>query len=615
MIEENGRSNFFSELKGEIGEATQTMADEWRKLHANMRNELRRIRGAKIDYIIMPLEGSFPERAEPPRSFIERQLPLPSPAFSMQQLNRRLHAIGDAKNVKGAIFVFGGFSAGLATLQNVRRALERLQAAGKEVIIYTPYLDLAHYFVACVANKIIAPASAQFDVLGLHSDITFFKDALAHLGMKADVVQISPYKTAMNQLSESTITTEQQEQMDWLLDSNFDLITTAMANGRFMSQDEIKALIDQAPLTAQKAAEVGLIDMIAYEDELATLLTSHPSLKQDEEKVDAETSPEKGENMVKAQQPELNLMTWNKAQHLLTEKPRRLSKKFIGVISMEGSIMMGSSRQPPIDIPIPFIGGNVAGEQTIRHLIRQAEEMEGMAALIFHVDSPGGSALASDLIGREIERLCQKIPVVVYMGNVAASGGYYVSAPAKHIMSQTGTITGSIGVITARLSTEGVYEKLSVNRVTLKRGNHAGLYSNDAPLSDEERKIFWDNIVDVYDQFKQVVANGRQLPIDELDSFCEGRVWTGQQALPLQLVDSHGDFIDAIQKAAELAELKLDDDHAVPVVNIYAKKDGYIPPKSFTPADAINHFLSGERVKSLLHQPLMMMPFMLRRWH
>ncbi|MCP5096028.1 MAG: signal peptide peptidase SppA [Chloroflexi bacterium] len=617
MTEENGRSNFFSDLKRELGDVYRATSDEWRNMRVSMRNSLRQMRGANVDYIIMSLQGSLPERAAPPLSFIQRQLPLPAPAFSLQQLNRRLRLIGNADNVKGVVFVFRGLSAGFATLQNLRRAMERLQATGKEVIVYTPYLNLAHFYVASVADKIIAPPSAQFDVLGLNTDLIFFKDALSQMGMKADVVQISPYKSAFNQFSESTITPEQQEQMDWLLDSNFELLTTAMANGRSTSQDNIKALIDQAPYTAIKAAELGLIDTTAYEDDLAYLLAI-PEQEAEPDSTDESKTTEESEssetNNQDEEKPKAKLISWEKAAPMLTEKPLRRSKKFIGVISLEGSIMMGQSQQPPIDLPIPFIGGATAGEQTINRLIRQAEKMDNMAALIFHVDSPGGSALASDLIGREIERLSQKIPVLVYMGNVAASGGYYVSAPAKHIMSQTGTITGSIGVIMARISTKGVYDRLFVNRINLKRGDRASLYSNDAPMNEEERQIFWDGVMETYGQFKQVVANGRSLPYDELDSLCEGRVWTGTQALDHKLVDSHGDFVDAIQKAAELADLKLDDEHVVPAINLHTKKDDYVLPKSFAPTEALSKILSGKRVEALLNQPLMLMPFTLRKW-
>ncbi|KAA3664285.1 MAG: signal peptide peptidase SppA [Chloroflexi bacterium] len=614
MEEENGRSDFFSELKRELTELRKNLANQWRNTRISIRNRLRQMRGAQVDYIVMPLGGSLPERAAPPRSFFERQLPLPQPSMSMQQLNGRLQAIADADNVRGVVFIFQGFGAGLASLQNMRRSINRVQAAGKEVIVYTPYLDLAHYFVASAADRIISPPSSQFNVLGLRSEILFLKDALQQVGVQADVIQISPYKTAFNQFSEATITPEQQEQMEWLLDGTFEMLTSEMANGRSKTLVDLQQLIDQAPLTAQQALDAGLIDHLAYEDELEAILAEQQANEREDEDgkdVEEETAVSPSEDD-KQKSQKIKLMTWDKSRSLLLEKPRRRSKKFIGVISLEGNIMMGPSQSSPVDLPIPFVGSSTAGEQTLRRLLRQAEEMDQMAALIFHVDSGGGSALASDLIGREIERLNKKKPVLVYMGNAAASGGYFVSAPARHIMAQSGTLTGSIGVITMRLSSQGLFDKLSVNRFSVQRGEHAGLYSSAAPMTDDERRVFFEGIDEVYRQFKQVVADGRSLPFDELDPICEGRVWTGQQALDRALVDSHGDFVDAIYKAAALADLPIGEHDAVPIVNLYAKRDGYVLPPPFEPAEELTKLLSGEKLKAYLNQPLFMLPFELR---
>ncbi|MEM7111999.1 MAG: signal peptide peptidase SppA [Chloroflexota bacterium] len=627
MSDSKEQADFFTELGREIKEGWQSLRDGYGAFTVSLRNQIRQAQGAKLDYVIMPIGGSLPERAEPPRSFVERQLPLPPPPMSMERLNRRLQAIADAGNVKGVLFLFRGFAAGLAKLQSFRQAIERLQAAGKEVIIFTPYLNLPHFYAAAAADKIIVPPSTQFEVLGLRSEIAFYKDALARVGVEVDVVQISPYKSAYDPFDKAEMTPEFQAQIDWLLDDQFDMLTADMAkgrstNGRSLPQETLYQLINQGPLSATAALEAGLIDHIAYEDELAFLLADvDEEADADKEETavsDSTTTTETDETVTRVatrattdedEQPKASLKTWDEAAGQLLEKWRRRSKKFIGVISLEGAIMMGSSRQPPIDLPIPFIGGSSAGEATLIQLLRQAEEMDNMAALIFHVDSPGGSALASDLIGREVARLAQKKPVLAYMGNVAASGGYYVSAPAQHIMAQPGTTTGSIGVIIARPSTGGLYNQLSVNRVQIKRGEHASLYSDMAPMSDAERQIFWDGILENYVQFKEVVANGRSLPIDELDPICEGRVWTGRQALEHKLVDSHGDFVEAVRCAAQLADLPTDDNHAIRVVNIHLKASSYLPPKPFEAAEEIGRWVFGDRIRALSGQPLYLLPF------
>lgn len=606
MSENNPSPDFWQQLKDELKNLRQTTADNWSAFQINLLNQVRLARSQELDYIVLTISGTLPERNFPSRSFWERQLPLPSPPLTLQTVVRRLQAIGDAENVKGVVLILQGLSVGLATSQSLRRALQRLRQAGKETIVYTPYLDTVHYYIATAADRIIVPPSAQFEVLGVRTEVTFLKDALAQLGIHADVVQISPYKTAANALSHADMTPEQKEQLDWLLDERFDMLTADMAAGRSLSQAHMQTLINQAPHFADKALELGLIDHIAYDDELAYLLaepTTHHETDSDDE------SPPTSD-----QRPQAQLKTWSEAHDLLTEKPRQHSRQFIGVISLEGAIIMGSSRQSPIDLPLPFMGDSLAGEETLTHLLRRAEEIDDMAALIFHVDSPGGMALASDLIWRQVQRLNQKKPVVVYMNNVAASGGYYVSAAARHIICQPGTVTGSIGVVLSRISVRGLYDKAKLNTVALERGEHVGLYGDNGPLTDEERQIFWDSIVESYRQFKEVVANGRSLPLANLDPICEGRVWTGRQALAHGLVDQLGDFHDAIYKAAELANLPHGDNDAITVINLHSRDDSYILPKPYELAEEIGQWLLGERLQAWNGRPLLLMPYHFRNW-
>ena len=581
------------------------------------RNQIRKWRRLNIDYVVLPVGGTLPERAAPRRGFIQRRLPFPPPVDSLQQLNSRLQRIADADNVQGVLFVFRGFQARLAALQNLRLTILRLQEAGKKVVVYTPYLDAKHYYVAASADRIIVPPGAQFDVLGLHAEVVFLKDALQQIGVKMDVVQISPYKTAFDMFQHSDITPEYRDQLEWLLDDQFDMITADMAQGRSISQSQMSALIDEAPYFAQAALEKGLIDDVAYEDELSHLLanTVTQPVKQLNDQDDEQDPTLIGETREAGAQiekpdakPEAQLKTWSQSRKLLTEKYRRQTRQFIGVVSLEGMIVMGPSRRSPFDIPIPFTGNAAAGEQTLIALLRKVEQLNDMAALIFHVDSGGGSALASELIARQIQRISEKKPVIVYMGNVAASGGYFVSAISQFIMSQRATLTGSIGVITARADSHALYEKVKVKRVTLQRGKRATLYSDQLPMSSEERQIFWDSISQTYRDFKQVVAMGRDLPFEELDPICEGRVWTGRQAQKHKLIDGHGDFIDAIQKAAALADLKFDDVSQINVVNLVRKKDGYVLPQPYETVREISRLLSREWMKELNGRPLMLMP-------
>ena len=445
----------------------------------------------------------------------------------------------------------------------------------------------------------------RFDVLGLQTEVMFLKDALQQIGVEVDVVQISPYKTAFDTFQHAEMTPEFRDQLNWLLDDQYDIITSGMAAGRGLSQEALQALIDDAPHFAEDAARLGLLDGVAYEDELAYVLAENTD--EDGDVATAVANP-----ATDPDRPKADLKPWGQAERLLMEKPRRRQNRFIGVISLEGMITMGSSRTSPIDLPIPFLGSAVAGEQTITTLLRRIEGLDDMAALILHVDSGGGSALASDLIGREVERLSHKIPVLTYMGNVAASGGYYVAAQSQHIMSQEGTTTGSIGVITLRPSTQALYDKLKVNRVMLKRGEHADLFSDMSPMTDAERQIFWDGVSHSYTQFKQIVADGRDLPLENLDPICEGRVWTGRQAKERRLVDSHGDFEDAIRQAAQMGGLRVDDEFAVEVVNLAAKDSRPVIPQPYEAVQELGSLFSAEWLQSLSARPLWLLPMQIK---
>lgn len=604
-------------LGREVAELQSSVVYGWKAIGADISNGLKRMRKARLDYVVLPVGGSLPERDGMPRGFLGRRLPLPAQPLSMQGLNDRLRMVIDADNARGVLFVFTGFSAGLATLQNFRAAVARLRSAGKEAIVYTPWLDMAHYYAATAADCIIAPPGAQFEALGLYAEATFLKDALARVGLEMDVVQISPYKTAFDRFSRSEITPENREQLDWLLDDQYDILTSGMAAGRGLSPDEMRSLIDQAPWPIEKARELGLIDHVAYDDQLSDWLGR---------RMKAAAKPAGGDSATKAAEDKggetkpddrshkVRLVTWKEARRILIRRPRRRTRRFVGVISLEGMIMMGDSRKPPINLPIPLIGGETAGDQTLVRLLRQAEKLDDMAALVFHVDSGGGSALASDLIARQLTLLAAKKPVVVYMGNIAASGGYYVSAPARAIMSQEITLTGSIGVIMGRLSSAGLYDRLSVNRVDLKRGEHAGLYRSADPWSAAERDLFHRSILDIYGQFREIVGVNRGLTPREVDEIGLGRVWTGRQALAHRLVDSHGDFLDAIKKAAELAALPTDDVYAIPVVNLFPRSSDYTLPVagSTQVVEELTRLIAGEQLRALSGQPLLLLPYDLR---
>jgi len=611
MTSNESKVNIFKRALRGIGEIWRTVRFSLSRTRVAFRNWSRRLRKLRVDYVVMPIGGPLPERAGPPRSFIQRLLPLPPRPLSMEVLHRRFQLIAEAENVEGVIIILGGITAGIATLQSLRAAVKRLQDAGKDVVIYSPMLDLSHYFVAVSADRIVIPPSANFDVLGLHADAVFLKDALNNLGIKAEVIQISPYKTGFDNMSKSDMSAEYREQIEWILDETFGYIVDAIARGRDQTTGEVIDIINRAPYSAAEAQELGLVDDVAYEDSLAFLLAEKGvempanDVHQNEDK-DSETKKKK----------RAKLASWPRASRVMLRHFRRPVKRYIGVVSIEGLITPGSSRKPPftMPLPIPFMGSETAGDETVLQMIRRAERDRQLAALVIFINSPGGVHLSSDMMWRQIERFATKKPVVCIFGDVAASGGYYIAAPSTYIVAPELSITGSIGVYTAHISAQDLYKRLKINRVMVSRGERALLRNDAAPLDDSRREVLWDSISHAYDQFKKVVASGRGIELELLDDIGGGRVWTGRQALEHGLVDGHGDLVDALAKAAELAGLPMDKNHRIDAVNIYPQGRSYLLPMAYEQMDEIAASFSVNRMLDYFNRPLAMLPFNIRLW-
>lgn len=611
MTTKDKKPNIFKRAVRGIGGIWRTLRFSLSRARIASGNWTRRIRRLKVDYVVMPISGSLPERAGPPRSFLQRLLPLPPRPLSMEVLHRRFQYIADADNVKGVILVLGGITTGIATLQSLRSAVRRLQDAGKEVVIYSPMLDMSHYFVAVSADRIVIPPSANFDVLGLHADAVFFKDALTNVGIEAEVIQISPYKTGFDNMSKADMSAEYREQIEWILDETFGYIVSAIARGRDKTTEEVSDIVDHAPYSAAEALDLGLVDDVAYEDTLAFLLAEDSTNLRA-----SETSVEENKGKETKTQKRAKLASWSPARRVMMRHFRRPVREYIGVVSIEGLITPGASRKPPFSmpIPIPFMGSETAGDESVLQMIRLAERDRQLAALVLFINSPGGVHLSSDMMWRQIERFATKKPVVCVFGDVAASGAYYIAAPSTHIVAPELSITGSIGVYTAHISAQDLFKRLNINRVMVSRGERALLRSDAAPLDDDRREVLWNGISHAYNQFKKVVAAGRGIELDQLDEISGGRVWTGRQALQHGLIDSHGDFIDALNKAAELAGLPLDENHRVDTANIYARGRSYVLPMAHEQLDEIAASFSVNRMLDYFNRPLAMLPFNIRFW-
>ncbi|MCS7061371.1 MAG: signal peptide peptidase SppA [Anaerolineae bacterium] len=509
-------------------------------------NALRR-RRLVPRYIVLSLSGEIQELPPSRPDFPLANWLFPASPITVSGLRALLEQIAGDSRIEGVVLRID-HSASPAVHQSLRQEVLDFRARGKRAIAYAKAFGPFQYYVATACDQIIMPPSAEWAVLGLRREYVFLKDALDRLGVHVDVFNVSPFKSAGDPFTRTDFSEESRAQAEWLLDENWREVLRGIAEGRRLSETRAQELIDAAPLSAQEAVEAGLLDAALYEDELEHFLQSLPTGQV--ASLGARTKSRR------SAPPTLGLHDECRKAILIPEKRDQIGDKIIAVVGIEGMIVEGHSQSLPFPIPIPLpFGEQLAGAESIAQAVRRAERNDDIAAVIVHVDSGGGSALASDLIAREIKRLRNKKPVVVYMSGAAASGGYYVSAPANVIIAQPLTLTGSIGVIALRPNAAGVDERLGLRRTVLRRGARAGLLGLSTPLNDDERNAALRSLNRFYADFKRVVMQGRALTEEELEPVAGGRVWSGRQALQHKLVDELGNFRRAIEKACELAGL------------------------------------------------------------
>ncbi len=521
-------------------------------------NLLRRLfKGARADYALFELSGPLPELT-PQRPWFLALGPLGRPTLTVESLHAALRQIAEDPDVRGALFLVKGSQISLAQAQTLADLFDRFRGwsralypgAAKEVVVYLESCGGAEYMMAAAADRIFVAPHTEWMVLGLRAEPLFLADTLRKVGLRAEVVKVAPWKTAADTLERSEISPAHQEQLEWLLNGWYNELVAAISRGRDLNEEQVRSAIDSAPLTADEAVRLGLIDDLVYEDQLAAKLAATGA--------------------------DVRILPFEEARKALYRRPRLRHRRSIGVISLNGMITSGKSRRFPTGLPI--VGGSTVGSATVQQMVRAALENDRLAGILLHVDSNGGSALASDLIWRELTLLNRKKPVVAYLGDVAGSGGYYVALPAQKIICQPTTLTGSIGVIMAKMLTGEALARIGANRFAVQRGENADIYASDRPWRPEQRAKVEEQIGYTYSRFKDLVAEARQLVPQSLENVCGGRVWTGRQAHERGLVDEMGDFATAIDLLCELAELPRDG--SVPVMQVSAPQNRTRPPLS-----------------------------------
>jgi len=483
------------------------------------------------------LKDSMPESAGQIGLFGESQA-------NLRQCVSRLDRAAKDQSISGAVLEIRNPGIGPGKIEELRGAIARFRASGKKVYAQLESPMPADYLVACACDEIVMPESGVLMLPGIHAEAMFFKGLLGKLGVEADFVHIGPYKGAAEPLTDEKFSEPVRENMTALVDGMYDELVTTIVKHRPLSIAQAKDVIDRGMLTAGRAKELGLIDRVAYDDvlrdELAESYEAAPLVyvkNYGQQAVDTDFSGPTGI---------LKLMQAIMGGGTATRAPRG---KKIAVIYAVGAIVSGKSVSD-------LFGDQVMGSSTIIEALRKANDDDQVAAIVLRIDSPGGSALASDLIWHETQVITK--PIVASMGDVAASGGYYIAMGADKIVAAPGTVTGSIGVVGGKLALRGLFDKVGVTTETIQRGKNSGLFSDSGKFTESQRAVVMDMMEDVYRQFTTKAAAGRKMPLEKLRELAGGRVYTGRQAKENGLVDQLGTLHDAVVEAKLLAGLDRD---------------------------------------------------------
>jgi protease-4 len=432
-----------------------------------------------------------------------------------------LRALERDRSIAGVLVVLGDLDGGLATAEELRAALLRLRRAGKHVLVYLADTTTKGYYVAAACERIYLDPAGGLRLTGLSQTVLFYKGFGDKIGVRADFVKIAEYKSAPEAYTRTGSSEPAREQRELYLDDTYGNIVDGIAATRHVTADRVKQWIDRGPYTAVEALRAGLVDEVKTGDELddalALQLGRHVALH------DPPTTPQRYDDWM---------------------QPR------IAVIHVDGDIVDGKSYSVPI-LDLKFVG-----LQSLLPAIIKAREDGRIKAIVLRVDSPGGSALASDLLARELERTKAVKPVVCSMGDLAASGGYFISAPCQRIFAAPSTLTGSIGIFTGKFDVSGLAAKLGVSFERYERGTHASTESMWRPYTDEERASTLEKLRYYYGRFVDAVARGRGLTATQVDAVGRGHIWSGRSALTRGLVDELGGLGDAIAWAKQRAHLR-----------------------------------------------------------
>ena len=483
-------------------------------------------RRTRIDWAEIKLSGSYPEHQQMPGLFGEL-------VEGLSTCMERLHQAARDKSIKGVILHIDGVEIGWARLNELQSAIAEVKAAGKPIWARMNDGGNKDYLLAAACDRILKPESGTLMLTGLRAEVMFYKNLFEMFDVKADMLRVGAFKSAAEPYTRSEMSPEFRQEMEEILDDYYATMVSQIAAARKLSEENVKAFIDEGLLSPARAKELGLIDDIAYHDQVSDLI-AHA-----DKSLDVRIRADYRRKVASTELDLFSLMELlsGGSSQTTSTKPR------IAVLRLEGAIVSGSS---PMSL---FSEASISSDRIVP-LIEKIGKDENVKAILLRIDSPGGSALASDLIWRALEATHK--PVVASMGDTAASGGYYISMGADAIFAEPGTLTGSIGVVGGKIALDGLMKKFGVTTSVIQRGKNSGVMSSVATFSDSERETMQRMLNTVYEQFTQKAAAGRHMEYAALEALARGRVYTGRQAKELGLVDQLGTLADAVAYTRKL---------------------------------------------------------------
>ena len=485
--------------------------------------------------LMLRLEGDIPEKppVEMPLPFLEK-----GSTITITELWRTLERAAGDSRIRGIILEPHSTAMGWAKMQEIRAGLVKFKKSGKPVYAYLRNPSLREYYIASVADKIYVTPTDVLYIKGLRAELTYYKGAMDKLGIQMEMEHAGKYKDALDAYVRTNMTPETREVLNGFLDDLYSQIISAIAAGRNKSEDEIRGIIDKGPFLANAAVTNGLLDGLLFEDQF------YAEMKK------------------KVGGAELNKLAFGEYAHSGSAPD---TKNRIAVVVGDGAITRGGGSNDP------FSEESGITSASMMQTLRKVREDSSIKGVILRVDSPGGDAIASDEILREVKLLSAAKPMVISMSDVAASGGYYMAMTGDPIIAYPGTITGSIGVISGKVNIKGLYEKLGITKEMISRGKYAAIDSEYTPLGEDGRKKLKEGIDEVYRTFLGHVSTARKRKMGEIEELAQGRAWLGSQAKSRGLIDELGGLDRSLELVKQRAKIGAND--KVALVMYPAKKN------------------------------------------